>query len=330
MLAVCLYRISCSTPLSTKQPGGDVECVCLWHFDPQIVNFLSTSPSHLSSSSPLLLLFPLPSSVRAEGAAPPCDSIVLCYEGRSVAILRPADLDQLREQTKCIFGLPQDDTSPDGKTRTLIRFIYYVGPFAQTAQSPSAERCKVGGSRATTDAIDDEEDEREDESRAGNSKRKRIESVQPPTGPKERELGPGLLASLRDDFELTVKLLTLPVRNIAVRSPPFNGNRANGHGQAPIQPSVAEKALSGRNSAGPQSVRSKGSKPRWQTAPAEPTNRKADQSGKTRHQVQQVEDPPSEAARCLKVPIEPPRLTKQQARPPVDALEKSIAQRDGP
>lgn len=189
--------------------------------------------------------------------APPEGSIVLLYAGRAVAVRKPSparstpagdddenddeeEIDKLKQLARRVFGIPQaeaeHDHSSDGgrsgsagqtriRTRTLIRLCYYVTP-AQPSPvrvcSVAMKRLKLDRQRASPSRDDgeDEDDAVGSAAIGASSKRKRGQYVEtsPLVGLKERELGPGLLASLKDDFELTVKLVTVPIRNVGLRT----------------------------------------------------------------------------------------------------------------
>jgi hypothetical protein len=189
----------------------------------------------------------------------PEDSLVLSYAGRAVAILRPADLDELRQQARTIFGLQHEDGS-EGEggssstgTRNVIRFFYYTAPPAQTACGFSSygqtyvKRRKLNNGAGKQREFDYEEEEGEDaaaeEGQSGNKRKQPADNAGPIR--HKRELGETLLARLRDDFELFVEIVTIPIKKLGIRVSSRIGSRSK-----EVQDEVEDGAVAGASNAG--------------------------------------------------------------------------------
>ena len=191
--------------------------------------------------------------------APP-DSLVLCYQGRSVAILRPADLNELREQTRSIFGLSTTNdrrhSHDSATTRSIIRFFYYTttAPAVAPAVSrpvPQATSSKKRQKRGDTVEVkreerspstlpgdNDAETDKEDNGDVEEIKPLAICEAQntgPPGGRRKRELGETLLPRLPDDFELHVEKVHVPITRLGTRDGQARGSqRASSNGRLPL------------------------------------------------------------------------------------------------
>ena len=140
----------------------------------------------------------------------PPQSLVLCYKSRSVAVKRPATLDELYNEARTIFSLPRNATiifhyltpSHSTRTRTTSSSPQQQGPSKRSRIHTGDRSEQIAASTVEEDEVKEEVD----------SDDMFVEPEPPRTTKqtstsKKRELGASLLPYLPDDFELHVQLV---------------------------------------------------------------------------------------------------------------------------